>query len=257
MFRSIIFANSPKWISVRYSSNDRRAATMKYINFANKALYGKVVAKKPAVSIPEPANGNTGKQSEMYWMLQYNSQDERNQCRTDEIREGHKRRSSRNQSLAEINGELQGKVPDTKIEQNSDSNEKLVEPQNAQRKTRKSRKPPRDPNDLTQFAEMICKIPLKPQPVFAGPKKRDRLRDILTVPAFGLTNWKPAEKLTQIVGGGERLDVGQMPSVGKVLQATMPDGARRALMQWKLQKIAELGDEGFNELQKCKRQLFV
>lgn len=47
------------------------------------------------------------------------------------------------------------------------------------------------------------------------------------------------------------IEVSKMPSVSKILQATMPEASRKALMKWKLLKIAELGEDGFNELQKC------
>lgn len=40
----------------------------------------------------------------------------------------------------------------------------------------------------------------------------------------------------------------ELPSVGKILQATMPAHSRRALQKWKLAKIAELGMDGFQEL---------
>ncbi|KAJ6646772.1 Mitochondrial genome maintenance exonuclease 1 [Pseudolycoriella hygida] len=40
-----------------------------------------------------------------------------------------------------------------------------------------------------------------------------------------------------------------VPSVGKVLQYTMSESARAALMNWKLSKIRELGEQGFAELQ--------
>lgn len=43
-----------------------------------------------------------------------------------------------------------------------------------------------------------------------------------------------------------------VPSVGKILQYTMPEAARNALMNWKLSKISELGEEGFEDLQKCE-----
>jgi len=41
-----------------------------------------------------------------------------------------------------------------------------------------------------------------------------------------------------------------MPSVGKILQYTMPEAARAALLNWKLSKIRELGEQGFADLQK-------
>lgn len=46
------------------------------------------------------------------------------------------------------------------------------------------------------------------------------------------------------------LSYNEVPSVGKILQATMSDSARNALMQWKLAKVEELGVDGFEKLQK-------
>lgn len=46
------------------------------------------------------------------------------------------------------------------------------------------------------------------------------------------------------------LEYKELPSVGKILQATMSYSARNALIQWKLSKIEELGEEGFQQLQK-------
>lgn len=43
-----------------------------------------------------------------------------------------------------------------------------------------------------------------------------------------------------------------LPSVSKVLQGTMPDSQRAALIQWKSVQIAELGLEGFELMQKCE-----
>lgn len=42
----------------------------------------------------------------------------------------------------------------------------------------------------------------------------------------------------------------RLPSISKVLQATMPDSARFALKKWKLAKIAELGLDGFKRYEK-------
>lgn len=43
-----------------------------------------------------------------------------------------------------------------------------------------------------------------------------------------------------------------LPSVSKVLQGTMPEAQRQALIQWKTIKISELGIEGFERMQQCK-----
>jgi genome maintenance exonuclease 1 len=42
----------------------------------------------------------------------------------------------------------------------------------------------------------------------------------------------------------------KVPSVSRILQTTMPQSQRNALIQWKNLKIAELGLEGFEEMQK-------
>lgn len=42
----------------------------------------------------------------------------------------------------------------------------------------------------------------------------------------------------------------QIPSISKVLTATMPEGTRIALKKWKMAKIAELGADGFKQYEK-------
>lgn len=42
----------------------------------------------------------------------------------------------------------------------------------------------------------------------------------------------------------------QIPSISKVLAATMPEGTRIALKKWKMAKIAELGADGFKQYEK-------
>lgn len=49
----------------------------------------------------------------------------------------------------------------------------------------------------------------------------------------------------------------RLPSVSKILQATMPETARLALVRWKNQKIEELGLEGFEIFQQCKKLNFT
>jgi hypothetical protein len=48
-----------------------------------------------------------------------------------------------------------------------------------------------------------------------------------------------------------------LPSVSKVLQATMPEMQRQALLRWKNLKISELGLDGFEKMQQCKSSLDV
>ncbi|XP_055597993.1 mitochondrial genome maintenance exonuclease 1-like [Uranotaenia lowii] len=42
----------------------------------------------------------------------------------------------------------------------------------------------------------------------------------------------------------------KLPSVSKILTATMPESSRQALLRWKASKVALLGEEGFEQFQK-------
>lgn len=74
-------------------------------------------------------------------------------------------------------------------------------------------------------------------------QKQESLRAILKVPMLP----DPDESL-QIIPELQNINA-TPPSVGKILQATMTDAARNALIKWKLSKIEELGEEGFKKLQ--------
>lgn len=80
------------------------------------------------------------------------------------------------------------------------------------------------------------------------PFKSDQLRAILNFP-MSLSSSKVISSFDKFA-----LEVPsiKLPSVSKVLQATMPEHQRQALMRWKTKKIAELGPEGFEIMQKCK-----
>lgn len=59
------------------------------------------------------------------------------------------------------------------------------------------------------------------------------------------------KKLCKIQGEELLADTSvRLPSISKVLQATMPESARIALRKWKLGKIEELGLDGFKEYEK-------
>lgn len=87
-------------------------------------------------------------------------------------------------------------------------------------------------------------------PVVEEQERRKRTTNgfdaILRVPLMMMSDKECQSQLQAI----PELEYHEMPSVGKILQATMSDGARAALIQWKLSKVAELGEEGFQLLQK-------
>lgn len=80
------------------------------------------------------------------------------------------------------------------------------------------------------------------------PFEKVELRSMLTFPLAPSNSgkfertWKRHEQYES--------DQYRCPSVGKILSATMSEGARQALLNWKASKIAQLGEDGFAELQK-------
>lgn len=148
--------------------------------------------------------------------------------------------ASSNVSLNQISPRPEIRVQKMPIKKQSEIKEPKIVGQEMRIEQKKSKRLP--------FIQKDHNVP-QPRVFKPMPTRTDKLLDILTVPVFGLANRNSAEP-TEIVGT-ERLEQRQMPSVGKVLQATMPDSSRRALMKWKLTKIAELGEDGFNELQRC------
>ena len=83
------------------------------------------------------------------------------------------------------------------------------------------------------------------------PFESPQLREI---PNFPLT----ISKINRVVSEFEKFVPKECsilkPSVTKVLQATMPENQRHALMHWKQLKIAELGLERFEIMQKCEKK---
>lgn len=216
-------------------TNYKASARIKKLNYENKALFGAVLkkeTKKKEKKIIEEkeieieSNSNEDeKSSETYWMTQYTH-----------LPDFTKKSPKKSAKVA-----VKVSPPETKIKK-----EKTV------RKT-KVVKVKEVPKNLEKFTD--CLVPL---PVRSRAKKKtsnlvspeipfttDELRTITDFPLdFG------DEKSTIKLLPNDNVMI--LPSVGKILQATMPEASRKALMQWKAVKIAELGFEGFQELQKCK-----
>lgn len=73
--------------------------------------------------------------------------------------------------------------------------------------------------------------------------KNSQFQDILTTPLCFSPGGGAPSAIPELLNY-------EVPSVGKVLQATMSEGVRRALKAWKLAKIEELGEDGFAALQR-------
>lgn len=249
----------PRWAS---SNDDRRGSTIKTVNYTNKQLFGKVSGKATG----EPAPGNAGaaaidtvqsrndRSSEMYWLLQHKSP-AKTQKKPNDAAAAPKRRSA-------------------KLRVDCAPDEAMLAAVRPLKTTRKRTKvyaaaaSKTIPASLSRFGDTLCKPPVRSPPVkslaalVAPPAAKvlrhsaaDGLRRMLSVPPFNVDGHPISgggDDDGEVLGCAERLDVGAMPSVGKVLQATMPDASRRALMHWKELKMAELGEEGFRQLQQCE-----
>lgn len=251
----------------RWSSSSNKAATKKYLNFVNKSLYGAVTRKSkpqmapkecPAeVANPEDVNKqiHADYRSEMYWMLEHKPENT-----LPKVQRPNKittKKMLKTFETVPAVGSMAKKTKDSQLDAKITcvhmENKKSPKTDKTLRNTLGNLKIEAEtPTVLMQFNDSLCKPPLKQASNKSIPKlgsSDDRLRDILTVPPFDLSNWRL--DVDDVVLGPNKMEVRQMPSVGKVLQATMSESSRKALMQWKLLKIAELGQQGFDDLQKC------
>lgn len=239
--------------AVRHKSN---GAAIKSVNYANKVLYGGVTGKTATttppkkgddddtVVVPPEAPAKNDLSSEMYWLLQH---------KAIATKSPPAKRSAKRRSTVSVC------APDEELLQ-------IVKPR--KRAAKKTDKTPTSgttiPSSLSRFGDTLCKPPVKGLAALVPPAKHlkqrsshsDGLEHMLRVPPFhahdGASGFDDVALNEEFIGCEQRLQMHEMPSVGKVLQATMPEASRRALMNWKQLKIAELGMEGFLALQKCE-----
>lgn len=210
---------------------DKKADVIKRVNSDNKALFGPVLKEKksrkkkqkPKPIVP-PSNGEKVLQSEMFWLLQASSKSLRATSTTSKIPKSSndtKQVGIENRSV--INNEARTGV-DKNLEDDSE-------------------------DDLLNF-----QLSLVPPAIKDAKKNRSNIATRLDIP-FSETEIKnllnypmknSKSKNNKLVGNDQKL---LFPSVTKILQATMPESSRQALMKWKTLKIAELGEDGFKELQ--------
>lgn len=243
------------------------------LNYSNKALFGRVNARAnvqptpsappPLPEITEPKSRRNDISSEMFWLLHHkaNGPKQRVDPTTVGAKAPKKRRAPIQYAAADI--ELLRSLKPSKKRKNTklytQDRAEFVHPE-ADRTI---------PSSLSRFGDTLCDPPVRNLSALVAPppllkrSSNDALNRMLAVPAFR-TDGQPIggsgddDGDGEVIGVGvgatvERLAVRDMPSVGKVLQATMPEASRRALMNWKQLKVAELGIDGFHELQQCKR----
>lgn len=225
----------------RFCSSDK----IKKINFVNKTLYGAVSKKTKKTITPtcpivqdSAEDQNESFSGEIYWLVTHagKSVDQpasgfaKSTTKRNTIQSVGPKVSQEEKAKTLLNTEVQAKpvrkrVSQMKIIHKASAN--AIPEVIAPRKI-----------DITTSSTSNY-VP----PIVFSPKQ---LRNVLTVPPFGLVDWTGAADMP-IPDGMMKL-----PSVTRILQATMSEASRNALLQWKLLKIAELGEDGFYEMQQSE-----
>lgn len=240
---------------VKYKSSDKADKIIK-LNYDNKYLFGAKVtepkSKKFVKKQEDPVKVNEVEASdkkndmsgEIYWMTQHVP-----------VLDFTKPSSVKKPKLAGKKG-----IPKKLVEKAKLIRQEIVQP-------------------IVKFPDSLKNLQDLPQPVKINVKSTlektlrppslstvgSRDKDLLDIPftptqlkaltifplAVGSKKSKTLEKFKEFDKSEHEQKI-PIPSVSKVLQSTMPLASRNALIQWKTLKIAELGIEGFNMLQKCK-----
>lgn len=198
---------------IKISSSSNKKDVIKNLNRDNKALFGAVVKLENKSSNTIESNPDTVRSSEIYWLTQHKP------IITGDIK---------NKSSKKLRNSV--KVKTVKNDRNSTVNNTV---------SSKSLKP------IRKISKIKLKIPTETNnnegaiglETYNIPFSEEMLKIIPKNPLFPTNLIK------------EKIDTKELPSVGKILQATMTDQARDALKKWKLSKISELGESGFADLQ--------
>lgn len=248
-----------KWTYVESSPSLTRAEKMRLLNAENKALYGEAAKKKSKKKsieqpkVPESSNEHDIS-SEMYWLLG---------------KRPVKRVTSPPPELAEppnpddplnISGlmrTMEAQKPAQSPYSDEISDIKITKKVLSKRKSEKLDQP-QLPDTLNKLQSTLPSAQLSPTSSSSDssesgdefeankiPLTIEHLRAMQNFPII-------ITKTNRIVSSFDSVDqfYYSVPSVSKVLQATMPESQRQALINWKNLKIAELGVEGFDEMQK-------
>lgn len=199
-----------------------KADRIKRLNFENKYLFGSSIKKKKKVHDPvehlevEEVMNSDDKSSEIYWTCHHVSEIQDLTKPLKKSKKSKKKKSEENTTKFDI-------MP-TASPLNETVQPKLVEAEN---------------NDNLPEREIPFKTIKEFRAILNFPLVLSESKTIYGIDKF--------DRLESSI---------YLPSVTKVLQATMTEPQRLALVRWKSQKIAELGLEGFAIMQQCKKNTY-
>lgn len=241
-----------------------KADRVKKLYADSKSLFGakvkEVKGKKAATQVKppiddEPVNDNDMK-SEIYWMCHHVP--EVQDFTAPKATKGKKKEAS---VKAEKKKEVPAKVVKNKI---IDVPVAAKKPAAAKKKTKAIEFAPELPDSLTKLQNALPDVSaeikstlnsvLNLKPVDADIKLDETEIPFSSQQLTQITNFPLVMNKSKIISSFR--DIKQkpfyLPSVSKILQATMPESQRNALIQWKQLKISELGLAGFEAMQKCE-----
>lgn len=249
---------------VKFSTKSK-AYIIKNLNYENKTLYGpaiKINKNKKGKTITTVNNSNSDKnneksyESERFWLIEFKKQQNQDLAIKNE-----------NNNKNKITYEL-SKAKSIKIESIKESLSNIKAAQS---------KFPKNESDFEIKRLLSSSIPSsstkekKSSPLqteILSSIQNSNLHQLNEIP-FNENELKSILKFPLILNDNTNFNVNinntlttsnnttaktilsyKLPSVGKILQATMSEKSRNALINWKLSKINELGQDGFDNLQK-------
>ena len=229
---------------------DDTAAKIKKLHYENKVLFGKVEkavkekSKAKKVSLPrETLEQKNDLSSEIYWLTQYQPVlDFQKKSKTPKSKKMLETKADPDDKIIKkrvVKKLLKRNFVQPEIEIPESHLQDLPKPININIKS-----------SLDKNFESKIDTLFELRPIQGIPFSSQHLKAMINFP-LTLGNNKSNKAFLSFKEDQDKvIFTSEIPSVSKILKATMPN--RSALIQWKALKIAELGLDGFNLLQKCK-----
>lgn len=237
-----------------YCSSSSKSDKIKGLNYTNKELFGSVIKTKKKfenntqLDTDPVAKDQNSWNSELYWLMRH---DKKTAVSAPKVIQNN------NNSITSVTKQkTKLKVPAPLLEPKlTKPIESIKMPTTVPMESLK-KKLSSDSSKKIKISSTLRKFKesLFPSPVNTSAKV-SYTNKCLEIP-FSESDLKNMLKYPMISNNknncidGNPIELCEMPSVSKILQATMPEASRKALKKWKLLKIAELGENGFDELQK-------
>lgn len=236
-----------------------KADLVKLWNYTNKALYGPLKKSKPSnddgkvLKADETSTGvhtlkkpETSYESERYWLTGNRLNETVDQRGPKTISNLKKKSKKQSKNVNRIDKENTLRYKSEKLP------EEVAIQANVNTYT-----VPQNPTNSVKLERLLESKIIKPNEIHSTVAKKPILltnEEITNILNHPLQAEVVTTSQTDLISANDLRtpQLRNIPSVGKILQYTMSDTARTALLNWKLSKIRELGEQGFADLQQCK-----